>query len=150
MTELTLPSASRVPSAGRVPHAGRSILLWGTVAVAALLGAVAGMHGAADARTVEGTLALLLRFMALVKAVVALAAALLVGWRLARPLEPATFARYLAALMPMAAAPGLIWSLGLVAPGALLFHVGFLAFLVLAARDDAVGARLSGLKRRAR
>lgn len=36
------------------------------------------------------------------------------------------------------AATGLIWSLGTIVIGAVMFHVGVLAFLVLAWRDDAV------------
>ena len=135
MTDLAaLPSSAA--RAGRRP--GRSAILAGMLVVAAFAGVALGRAHAADASGFEGTLVLLLRFMAICKAAGVLGAAALVVWRLGRPLGATAFAGYVVALALMAAAPGLIWGLGLIAPGALVFHAGLLTFLVLAARDDGV------------
>ena len=82
--------------------------------------------------------------MAACKAAGVVGAAALLAWRLGRPLGTGAFVGYVAALGLMAAAPGMIWSLGLIAPGALVFHAGLLTFLVLAARDDGVTALRRG------
>ena len=137
MTDLVAQPSSAI-RASRRP--GRAAILAGTLVAAFLAGAALGRAHAADASTFEGTLVMLLRFMAVCKAAGVLGAAALVAWRLGRPLGTPVFAGYLAALAAMAVAPGLIWSLGLIAPGALLFHAGLLTFLVLAARDDGVAA----------
>ena len=135
MTDLAaLPSSAA--QVGR--RLGRSAILAGTLVVAAFAGVALGGAHAADASGFEGTLVLLLRFMAICKAAGVLGAASLVVWRLGRPLGSAAFAGYVVALALMAAAPGMIWGLGLIAPGALVFHAGLLTFLVLAARDDGV------------
>ena len=137
MTDLVaLPSAAA--RARRRP--GRAAILASTLVAAFVTGTVLGRAHAADVSGFEGTLVVLLRFMAICKMAGVLGAASLVAWRLGRSLSTAAFAGYVAALALMAAAPGLIWSLGLIAPGALLFHAGFLAFLMLAASDDSVAA----------
>ena len=137
MTDLAaLPSFAA--GAGRRP--GRVAVLAGTLVVAAFAGVALGRAYAADTSGFEGTLMLLLRFMAICKAASVLGAAALVVWRLGRPLGAAAFAGYVVALALMGASPGFIWSLGLIAPGALVFHAGLVTFLVLAARDDGVTA----------
>ena len=137
MTDLVaLPSS--VAHVRRRPS--RTAILAGTLVAAFVAGAVLGRAHAADASGFEAPLVLLLRFMAACKATGVIGAAALVVWRLGRPLSTAAFAGYGGALALMAAAPGLIWSLGLIAPGALLFHAGLLTFLVLVARDDGVAA----------
>lgn len=144
MTDLAGLSPSALPSSSSPARARRGLsrpaILAGALATAAFAGAAVGHAHAADTSGFEGPLVLLLRFMAICKAAGVLGAAALVAWRLGRPLASAAFAGYVAALGLMAAAPGLIWSLGLIAPGALVFHVGLLGFLVLAARDDGVAS----------
>ena len=145
MTDLAaLPSSSAARAGRRLGrHHGRIAILAGALVVAAFAGAALGRTHAADTAGFEGALVLLLRFMALCKAAGVLGAAALVAWRLGRPLGTPAFALYVAALALMAAAPGLIWFLGLIAPGALVFHAGLLAFLLLAARDDGVATASS-------
>lgn len=82
-------------------------------------------------------LAVLLRFMAVVKAVMALGAAALVGWRFGLPVRPATGLAYIAAMSGMAAGAGLIWQLGHIGTGALLVHGGLLALAGIAWMDRA-------------
>ncbi len=135
MTDLAaLPSSAA--RAGRRP--GHTVILASTLVAAAFAGAALGRTHATDASGFEASLVMLLRFMAVCKAAGVLGAAALVVWRLGRPLGATAFAGYVVTLALMAAAPGMIWSLSLIAPGALVFHAGLLTFLVLAARDDGV------------
>jgi hypothetical protein len=95
----------------------------------------------------DAELAMLLRFMAAVKAVMALAVLGVTTWRLGHPATPPIALLYLAAVSLMGAAPGVIWQLSHVGVGAGLFHAGLLLFLgaLLADRGEAsqlVGAAL--------
>ncbi len=147
MTDLAAqPSSVALPSSAAVGRRrpSRAAIVAGTVMVAFLAGAALGRAHAADASGFESALVLLLRFMAACKAAGVVGAAALLAWRLGRPLGTGAFVGYVAALGLMAAAPGMIWSLGLIAPGALVFHAGLLTFLVLAARDDGVTALRRG------
>ena len=136
-------SVSRAPAVGaRLP---RAALLYAAVGAAGLAGVLIGRLLAAGTGDMEWQLVLLLRFMAAMKFVGVLAAAGVTHWRfgLARPdaaIAPRLASAYLFALGLMATAPGLIFTLGGIALGALLFHIGLLAFLLLAWKDD--GARL--------
>lgn len=132
MSELSI---ARAPAVVRLP---RTALLYAAVGGAGLAGVVVGRWLEAGTGDMEWQLVLLLRFMAVVKGAMALGALALVQWRLRRPASAPLALGYAAALMPMALAPGLIWSLAAIAPGAACFHAGFLLFLVLAWRDDAV------------
>lgn len=82
-------------------------------------------------------LAALLRFMAVVKAGMALGAAALLAWRLGWPVRPATGLGYIAGVSGMAAGAGLIWQLGHIGAGALLVHGGLVALASLAWLDRA-------------
>ncbi len=82
-------------------------------------------------------LAMLLRFMAVVKAAMALGAAALAGWRFGSPVRPALGLGYVAGTASMAAGAGLIWQLGHIGAGALLVHGGLLALAGLAWLDRA-------------
>ena len=110
----------------------------GSIAVGALTRPPAGL---------DGHLALLLHFMAALKAATALGALGLLSWRVRSPVATLSAVGYLAAFALMAVAPGLIWSLAHVAAGAVCFHVGLFAFLGLALRDDAVGPHLLSRRR---
>jgi hypothetical protein len=84
----------------------------------------------------------LLRFMAAVKAVIAVAGSGAVLWRLGSAISLPRFAAYALTCAVMATGPGLIWSMSHVALGALLFHGGLFATILLFWNDPAVSARL--------
>ena len=84
----------------------------------------------------------LLRFMAVIKGVFALAAVGAVLWRLGSDVSLGRFATYGACCAVMAAGPGLIWSMAHVGLGALLLHGGLVALLILLWCDPAISARL--------
>jgi len=137
MTDLSLAD---LPQAK--PRGAASRLSWTAILCAAAISAgVAGVllgRVAADPGSMEWQLVLLLRFMAAVKGAMALGALALAMWRLRRPASDRLALGYIVAVAAMAAAPGLIWSLGAIVPGAATFHAGLLFYLVLAWRDDAV------------
>jgi hypothetical protein len=85
----------------------------------------------------------LMRFMATVKAVMALAAAASVLWRLGAAISLPRFAAYALAGAAMAAGPGLIWGMAHVGLGALLLHGGLIATILLVWRDPGASARLA-------
>jgi hypothetical protein len=94
---------------------------------------------------------MLLRFMAAVKAVMALAALAAAGWRLGYPASPRLAIAYLGSVGLMGAAPGLIWQIADVAIGAALFHAGLLLLVVaLFADRGEVSALAQGTLRRRR
>jgi hypothetical protein len=86
-----------------------------------------------------------LRFMAAIKGLIAIAGAAAVLWRLGAAISLPWFAAYAITCAAMAAGPGLIWSMSHVALGALLLHGGLFATLILLWRDPAVGARLADM-----
>ncbi|WP_276156619.1 hypothetical protein [Rhodopseudomonas sp. BAL398] len=75
-------------------------------------------------------LTLLLRFMAVVKAVLALGALAAVIWRLGHPASAVIALSYAGSTVLMGAAPVLIWQMAHVAGGAALFHLGLLLLVV--------------------
>jgi hypothetical protein len=87
----------------------------------------------------------LMRFMAAIKLVIAVAGAAAVLWRLGVAISLPRFAAYAVTCAAMAAGPGLIWDMSHVGLGALLLHGGLLATIVLVWRDPAVGARLADM-----
>ena len=104
------------------------------VAAGLAIGHQPAAHGAAPT---DADLARLLRFMALIKAALAVLAVGLVYWRLRHPASPRLATAYVGALALMAAGPGLIWSMTHIIAGAVLFHAGLLGFLALGWTDDA-------------
>ena len=134
------------------PRRAGSAPLWRGILAASvgLAIAVAFLAGqdAASVRAVESAgpeLTRLLRFMAAVKAVLAIGGIALVWWRSAYPATRRAMLAYVAACLSMAVAPGLIWSVAHVALGAILFHAG-LALLLLVCWTD--GASTQDLFRR--
>ena len=107
----------------------------------ALVAAVAGAGVAGFlARGGDGAgsdLVLLMRFMAGVKAAMALGAVALVWWRMGAPVGRGTAAAYVAASALMAAGPGLIWDMRHVGLGAMAVHGGLSALLVVGWLDRA-------------
>lgn len=107
---------------------------------AALIAVMAAILASPDATIAaraqsDAELVLLLRFMAGVKALMALAALGAVVWRLGYPASPVLSAAYVLAPALMVAAPLLIWQIAPTALGAGLFHGG-LALLLLALFAD--------------
>lgn len=109
---------------------------WRSALAAAVLGSAA-LALTTQAGPYDPELATLLRFMAVVKAAMALGAAALIAWRLRWPVRPATGLGYVAGVSSMAAGAGLIWQLGHIGTGALLVHGGLLALAGLAWLDRA-------------
>ena len=115
------------------------------LAAAAAAGACAAdPHQTAQAIAQAGpSWAHLLRAMAGLKTLMALAAAAAVLWRLHAPTSLARLASYSTAAAAMMAGPGLIWGLVHIALGALLLHAGLAATLVVLWRDPQIPARLA-------
>ena len=113
-------------------------------AAAALAGVLATSPAAtvAAVRQAGGELAMLLRFMAGVKALMAAAFVALTTWRLGYPASGRLAAVYVVSAALMSAAPGVIFQMAHVAAGAVLFHVGLLVQLGAAWADRGGRARV--------
>jgi len=126
---------------------------WPRIALAAILCAAAllGTFTTAPAATAAAiahdgeSLTRLMRFMAGLKAAMALAAAASLFWRLGSPVRLSWYAAYAASTAAMAAGPGLIWGMVHIGLGALCLHGGLLATILLLWRDPATAARLAGM-----
>ena len=106
--------------------------------VAAVAGAGAlGFVGVGGDGGAGSDLVVLMRFMAGVKAAMALGAVALVWWRMGAPVGWGTAAAYVAASALMAAGPGLIWDMRHVGLGAMAVHGGLSALLVVGWLDRA-------------
>ena len=125
MSDLPLPTALPTARSYWRPFLAATVPGAATLALATQ----AGPH--------DPELATLLRFMAVLKAAMALGAAALIAWRLGWPVRPATGLGYVAGVSSMAAGAGLIWQLGHVGTGALLVHGSLLALAGLAWLDRA-------------
>ena len=105
--------------------------------VGALLAAGAA-HVAGDPTAYLQTdpkLGILLRGMAVIKAMISLAAMAALWWRFGRPIAPATAAVYLVAAWMTAGASMLVWQLWHIGVGAVAFHAGELTLLLVAWRE---------------
>jgi hypothetical protein len=119
--------------------------------------AVAGLLGASPAATLAAVgqagadLVMLLRFMAAMKALTAVALLVVVVWRLGMPAPAWLTVAYGVAAVLMSAAPGMIFQMVHVATGAVLFHAGLLTLLVAAWADrggrSLVAARVMARRR---
>ncbi len=128
------------------PAVARAVLCM-VIAVAMAAGFVA-TSPAASALAMQhdgAALTRLMRFMALIKAGMAMLTAGAVFWRLALPATALRLAAYITSAAAMSAGPGLIWGMVHVGWGALLLHGGLLAAVLLLWRDPAVAARLEAL-----
>ena len=115
--------------AGAGVNAGRLALV-GAAGVAGVLGFMGGGDGGAGS-----DLVLLMRFMAGLKAAMALGVVALVAWRMGAPVGRGTGVAYVLAAAAMAAGPGLIWNMQDVAYGAMAVHGGLSAIMLIAWRD---------------
>jgi len=105
--------------------------LAGSVAAFALALLAASGH----AQAAEPELALMLRGMAAIKGVLAVAAAALGWWRLGQPVSAPVAATYIACAWVLLASTALIWQLAFIPAAAVLFHAGGFVALVLALRE---------------
>ena len=103
------------------------------ITAAAVAGAaIGGWHTPSQ---IEPALVNLLRFMASLKAGMAIGAAVLADWRLREGGSALVNSGLIASTALMAIAPGLIWGLSHVMAAAALFHAGLLSFLLIAYLD---------------
>jgi len=134
------PFAAPARPAGEAGRYGRALalLIAGlTAAVAGGLwvGGTAGSMESSPAFTGEPALALLLRFMGLVKLGVAAGAAALLFWRLRYPMSAAVRRVAFISTWCLAASATVLVQLVYLVPAALLFHLGLGALLMLAWRE---------------
>lgn len=143
MTRLTdaLASGAFVSNASQRTSTAQHYRI--ALAMAVVLAAVTAFavgQDAASAQAVQAAgpeLTRVLRFMAAVKAILALAASWLAWWRLGYPATPRLAVACIAACALMAAGPGLIWSMEHAALGAVMVHAGLLLMLILGWADRA-------------
>jgi hypothetical protein len=149
---MPLSQAADRDGAGALSPLAARTLLAGIVVAACVAGfMVTGTVAAAHAAGLAGAdLTRLLRAMAAIKALAALAVTGAVLWRLGAAAAPGWLAAYTLACSAMAVAPGLIWDMAHVGAGALLLHGGLLAALLLLWRDPVAAARLSAIVQRRR
>ena len=137
-------SASAIGVANRAWR--RRLLVAAMVAGAAWAAFATGPADRAAAVAQAGEeLTRVLRFMAIVKATMAIGVSAGVWWRLVLPVTPGRLFVYLAAGAAMAAGPVLVWDMAHVGLGALLLHGGLIAALVVLWRDPDVAARLGAM-----
>jgi hypothetical protein len=125
----------RAARAAALPRASvlRAALLAGcTVAV----GFAAWAGDPAPYLLADPALARLLRAMAVIKGVLALAAALAAWWRFGWRVSPGVSIAYLAAASALSGAAMLIWQLTWIPFAAVLFHAALIGLLLAAWRDD--------------
>jgi hypothetical protein len=83
----------------------------------------------------DPALARLLRGMALIKGMIAIAAVGAVFWRLAWPVSKIGAATYLISSWVLAGSTMLVWQLSYIVPAALLFHAAALSLLLISWRE---------------
>jgi hypothetical protein len=147
MTTAATTSAAAPPQAGTIsPTLVRAALL--LIIATALLAGFFATGGPATTAAVGhdgAALTRLMRFMAVLKAALAVGATVAVLWRLGAAITLPWFGAYALAAAGMAAGPGLIWGMVHVGTGALLLHGGLFASILLLWRDPVVGERLGAL-----
>ncbi len=143
----SLSTVSGAPRAAAFsPALARGLLLMViAAAVAASAIAAAAPASSAAAAHAGADLIRLLRFMAVLKAAIAVGAGAAVFWRLGAAVTLPWFCAYAAACGAMAAGPGVIWAMVHVGLGAALLHGGLLAVILLLWRDPGTSGRLQAI-----
>lgn len=136
MTIATSPAAFVPPKTARVGGTGRRTLL--VLSTLAALALTAGLNATAPTTDVAPDLVRLLRFMALLKGVFALAALAACFWRLARPATLWREAVYVAGPGLMAAGAICLWHVQSPGIAATVLHLGLFALLAAALTDEAL------------
>ena len=127
-------AASRLASA--VPSTVVGLLRIGLVLGCAVAIGIAGWLGDPKGYlNADPALARLLRGMALIKGLIAIAAVGAVFWRLAWPASRTMAAIYLISSWALVGSAMLIWQLSYIVPAALLFHVGAISMLWVSWRE---------------
>ncbi|MGP9813194.1 hypothetical protein ACTZWT_16935 [Rhodopseudomonas sp. NSM] len=151
MTDASaLPTSAAAPRRVHASATRRAIALLAVVsAIAVALLASSPEASASAVALSDPELVMLLRFMAGVKALLALFALGVAVWRLGYPTSPALTLAYVTAPALMCAAPVVIWQMAHVAVGAALFHAGFVLLLLAlyADRGDATELAKSAMLR---
>jgi hypothetical protein len=132
------PVAMR-PGYGSAARRGVALIAAAAAVFAALVAATPEATAAA-LQSSDAELVMLLRFMAGVKALMAVSALGIAVWQLGHPASPALTLAYTLAPALMCAAPVVIWQMAHVAFGAALFHGGLVVLLLAlyADRGDVV------------
>jgi hypothetical protein len=119
--------------------------LLAVIAVAVIAGAFATASQASHLAMAHDGAALtrLMRFMAVIKACMAVVVSAAVLWRLGAAITLPWFMGYASGCAAMAAGPGLIWGMAHIGLGALLLHGGLLISILLVWRDPAVSVLLA-------
>jgi hypothetical protein len=102
---------------------------------AAAIGLAAWLGDPAGHLHADPALARLLRGMALIKGLIAIAVVAAVFWRLAWPISKTVSAAYLVSSWTIAGSTMLIWQLSHIVPAALLFHLAALSLLLVGWRE---------------
>lgn len=119
--------------------------LLAVIAVAVIAGSFANPSQASHLAMVNDGAALtrLMRFIAVIKAGMAVVVSAVVLWRLGAAITLPWFIGYSSSCAAMAVGPGLIWGMASIGLGALLLHGGLLISILLVWRDPAVGVLLA-------
>lgn len=133
----TVTAASPGSRTAALPRLGATVRLRLLLIGGALLAAAAAyLVGDPTAYLqADPKLGVLLRGMAVIKAMFSLAAMAALWWRFGRPIAPATAAVYLVATWMTAGASVLVWQLWHIGLGAVTFHAGELTLLLVAWRE---------------
>jgi hypothetical protein len=124
-------------SAYEVPSTVVSLLRCGLVLGCAIaIGIAVRLGHPADYLNADPALARVLRGMALIKGVIALAIVCAVFWRLAWPVAKNAGAAYLICSWAVAGSTMLIWQLSYIVPAAVLFHAAALSLLWVGWRES--------------
>ncbi|MEM1149765.1 MAG: hypothetical protein AAGI03_04300 [Pseudomonadota bacterium] len=147
MAEIPVEHASgRSAVRSLTPNLSRALVVMALLLgmVAAAISVSPGVRAAAvDAAGAD--LTRLLRGMAAIKALLAVALLAGVAWRLSAPVSALTLSAYGTAAFAMGSGLVLTWSMVSLGLGAVLLHAGLFGGLILFARDKAVGQRLNAL-----
>ena len=130
MSNTSMSNAAVAPMRRLMTLSTPRIVLVAGLLVAIAVGLIVSRGAVAYAGDAE--LALLLRFMGVIKLLTAAAAANLLMWRLKSPLSPRLCRVAIGACWCLAMGATLITSLAYLMPAIILFHVGLLSLIVVA------------------
>ncbi len=123
-------------SASAIPSTLASLLRGGLVSGCAMaIGVAAWLGDPADYLNADPALARLLRGMAVIKGMIAIAVLCAVFRRLAWPVSKTAGAAYLLSCWALAGSTMLVWQLAYIVPAGLLFHVAAVSLLWVSWRE---------------